>query len=270
MEVQVPTALSANAGNSTHPVYLNAGAITQCGSTLDVSISGTAAKATALATARTINDVSFNGTANIRLTSMYTESLSGKTLSLDSLTLGSGKPHVKWYLCPTDGGGSGITDRPDDNAKNAFTLQCEIIRWASSADYITKQVYTQGSTRQTWMRFIVKGTATAWARVLDSLNYTSYTVTKTGSGASGTWGIGISGNAATASKWQTARTLSLTGAVTGSASVDGSGNVSINTTYATGNISSLDSRYVNVSGDTMTGNLIFSKGFFRSYTCSNM
>ena len=199
----VPKALSANAGNSTHPVYLNAGAITQCGSTLDVSISGTAAKATALATARTINDVSFNGTANIRLTSMYTESLSGKTLSLDSLTLESGTPHVKWYLCPTDGGGSRITDRPDDNAKNAFTLQCEIIRWASSADYITKQVYTQGSTRQTWMRFIVKGTATEWAKVLDSLNYTSYTVTKTGSGASGTWGIGISGNAATASKLTT-------------------------------------------------------------------
>ena len=404
----VPTALSANAGNSTHPVYLNAGAITQCGSTLDVSISGTAAKATALATARTVNDVSFNGTANIRLTSMYTESLSGKTLSLDSLTLGSGIPHVKWYLCPTDGGGSGITDRPNDNAKNAFTLQCEIIRWASNADYITKQVYTQGRTRQTWMRFIVNGTATEWAKVLDSLNYTSYTVTKTGSGASGTWGIGISGNAATstytgltwtsntkvgsysklcrisgyanvllsvnlsqssqasnhlflistgygraniiqlgannysgnssvkmrvtsadathfdveilnsfgynnaeylsvgckaikcdnecsittytsytagsgtvekeitssynsivanltgnastASKWQTARTLSLTGAVTGSASIDGSGNVSINTTYATGNISSLDSRYVNVSGDTMTGLLSFSDG----------
>ena len=70
----------------------------------------------------------------------------------------------------------------------------------------------------------------------------------------------LTGNASTASKWQTARTLSLTGAVTGSASIDGSGNVSINTTYATGNISSLDSRYVNVSGDTMTGLLSFSDG----------
>lgn len=39
--------------------------------------------------------------------------------------------------------------------------------------------------------------------ILDSANYTSYTVTKTGSGASGTWGIGISGNAATASKLTT-------------------------------------------------------------------
>ena len=79
--------------------------------------------------------------------------------------------------------------------------------------------------------------------------------TKTGSGASGTWGISISGNAATASKWQTARTLTLTGAVTGSASIDGSGNVSLATTYSTVNISALDSRYVNVSGDTMTGTL---------------
>lgn len=34
--------------------------------------------------------------------------------------------------------------------------------------------------------------------ILDAGNYTSYTVTKTGGGASGTWGIDISGNAATA------------------------------------------------------------------------
>ncbi len=40
----------------------------------------------------------------------------------------------------------------------------------------------------------------SWRTVLDSSNYTSYTVTKTGSGASGTWGISISGNAATSSK----------------------------------------------------------------------
>ncbi|WP_157953830.1 beta strand repeat-containing protein [Weissella confusa] len=38
------------------------------------------------------------------------------------------------------------------------------------------------------------------------------------------------GNAATATKWQTARTLALTGDVTGSATIDGSGNVSIVTT----------------------------------------
>jgi hypothetical protein len=40
----------------------------------------------------------------------------------------------------------------------------------------------------------------------------------------------LTGNASTASAWATARTLELTGAVTGSASVDGSGNVSMATT----------------------------------------
>lgn len=39
-----------------------------------------------------------------------------------------------------------------------------------------------------------------WMSLLDSSNYTTYTVTKTGGGASGTWSISISGNAATATK----------------------------------------------------------------------
>lgn len=34
----------------------------------------------------------------------------------------------------------------------------------------------------------------AWNTLLDSSNYTSYTVTKTGSGASGTWGINVTGS----------------------------------------------------------------------------
>ena len=37
-----------------------------------------------------------------------------------------------------------------------------------------------------------------WVEVLHDENYSTYTVTKTGTGASGTWGIGITGNAATA------------------------------------------------------------------------
>lgn len=78
----------------------------------------------------------------------------------------------------------------------------------------------------------------------------------TGTNATGTWPISITGNAATASKWATARTITLAGSVTGSTSIDGSGNVTITTTYTTSNISALDGRYVNVTGDTMTGNLI--------------
>lgn len=44
------------------------------------------------------------------------------------------------------------------------------------------------------------GYTSAWTRVLTHRNYTNYTVTKTGRGASGTWGISITGNAATANR----------------------------------------------------------------------
>lgn len=68
-----------------------------------------------------------------------------------------------------------------------------------------------GVNRQKLGAYIMRSTAarTAWvesAELLHTQNYTSYTVTKTGSGASGTWGINITGasgsctgNAATAS-----------------------------------------------------------------------
>lgn len=44
------------------------------------------------------------------------------------------------------------------------------------------------------------GYSSGWSRVLTNRNYTIYTVTKTGGGASGTWGISITGNAATANR----------------------------------------------------------------------
>ena len=37
----------------------------------------------------------------------------------------------------------------------------------------------------------------SWVKILDSLNYNEYAPTKTGGGASGTWGISITGNANT-------------------------------------------------------------------------
>ena len=47
---------------------------------------------------------------------------------------------------------------------------------------------------------------------------------KVGLGASGTWGIGITGNAATASKLATARNLSISGDASGTTTYDGSGD----------------------------------------------
>lgn len=55
--------------------------------------------------------------------------------------------------------------------------------------------------------------------------------------------------------WGSTRTISLTGAVTGSVSTNGGANITISTSY--GDMSSLNSRFVNVTGDTMTGPLKF-------------
>lgn len=55
--------------------------------------------------------------------------------------------------------------------------------------------------------------------------------------------------------WGATRTISLTGAVTGSVSTNGGSNIVINTSYGTDNITSLDSRYVKKTGDTMLGAL---------------
>lgn len=124
----------------------------------------------------------------------------------------------------------------------------------------------------------------SWKTIVDSANYTGIvlkigTATKgsatlpiylnagTPTACSTTLGVSITGNAATATKlqtartingtsfdgtanivtayWGTARTISLSGAVTGSASVNGSQNVTITTTYQFG---SIDGRYVAALG----------------------
>lgn len=137
---------------------------------LQTSVSGNAGAATKLATPRTINDVSFDGSKNIQLTSMYGENLGGETVDLDSYNLSSGTPKIKYYYCATDGDGDGITGRPSDSTKQAFTLTCKSIRWASNTDYITKQTYVQGSTKITWERFCVSGTWSAWSEIYTSQN----------------------------------------------------------------------------------------------------
>lgn len=89
----------------------------------------------------------------------------------------------------------------------------------------------------------------SWKTILDSSNYNNYAPTKMGTGASGTWGINVTGSAA---KWSTARTITLTGSVTGSVSIDGSGNVSLVTT------TNHSHSYLPLSGGTMSGDLYFS------------
>ena len=73
-------------------------------------------------------------------------------------------------------------------------------------------VYVRGQNGTSWNN--------TWNTLLDASNYNNYTVTKTGGGASGTWGISITGNATTATNATSA----------GKATNDGSGN-NIQSTY---------------------------------------
>ena len=85
--------------------------------------------------------------------------------------------------------------------------------------------------------------------------YSTNTITcqpSTGTIRATTFKGNLSGNASTASKWATARTLTLTGSVTGSVSIDGSGNVTLATT------TNHSHSYLPLSGGTMTGNILFS------------
>lgn len=62
-----------------------------------------------------------------------------------------------------------------------------------------------------------------WSRVLTNRNYTIYTVTKTGGGASGTWGISITGSAA-----KVANTLTFSAGKFSSKTYNGSSAITVN------------------------------------------
>lgn len=94
------------------------------------------------------------------------------------------------------------------------------------------------------------GYTSAWTRVLTHRNYTNYTVTKTGGGASGTWGISITGTAASARKLYkidgTSRTWST------SKSVVGNGIVSYSDTTTSGRWDSYGSLFQFSNADNPT------------------
>lgn len=119
-------------------------------------------------------------------------------------------------------------------------------------------------------------TWSSWKQILDSSNYNSYAPTKTGSGASGTWGISVTGNAATATKLATARSINgtnfdgsgnITTATWGTArnvtigstkkSVNGGADVSWSLSEIGAAAASHSHAYLPLSGGTLTGNISY-------------
>ena len=102
-------------------------------------------------------------------------------------------------------------------------------------------VYVRGMTGQA-------NTYGDWKTLLDSTNYTSYTVKKDGTGASGTWGISITGNAATATKATSADSAT-------KATQDGNGNT-------------ITSTYLPLTGGSVTGTITTSASQILKWTPS--
>lgn len=84
------------------------------------------------------------------------------------------------------------------------------------------------------------------------------------------WGGTFNGDASTASKWTNARTITLTGSVTGSVSLDGSGNVSLDTTTNhTHTFASLTSKPTTLSGYGITDALSLTGGTLNGWLIIN-
>lgn len=94
--------------------------------------------------------------------------------------------------------------------------------WDNTGGWDSQLFITCDSSPELQVRGMNSGSWGSWKTVLDSVNYTSYTVKKDGTGASGTWGININGNASTSDKWKTARTITIGSSAK---TLDGSSNV---------------------------------------------
>jgi len=224
------------------------------------ALTGNASTATALETARTIAGNSFDGTANITIASTdlsdtadlarlagpaFTGTATGVNLTLSgdltvngtTTTLSTTNTVISDNLIELNNGAgsnandSGIVIERGSTGDNAF------MGWDESAD-----------------KFVF-GTTTATGASTGDLTISSGTV------VANTFEGALSGNATTASAWETARTLSLAGDASGSASVDGSGNVSLTVTVAddshnhvVGNIDGIEEYIQDVTGAMFSSN----------------
>ncbi len=119
--------------------------------------------------------------------------------------------------------------------------------WDNIAGWDSQLAVGIGSVNSLFIRGQNSKTWSDWKTVLDSSNYTSYTVKKDGTGASGTWGINITGNSSTATKWQNARNLTIGNT---KKSIDGGSDVS----WSLSEIGALP-----LTGGTITGDVVFNK-----------
>lgn len=115
--------------------------------------------------------VNSDGTMSIVKDSHYHSALeaidiTGKTIDLNTLNLSDAPGQIKHYVEKTVGGSANITNAPQ---AGMFLMIAKNIRWASSTDYITEQVFVSVTTKKEYSRWCTSGTWSAWVE----RNYTN-------------------------------------------------------------------------------------------------
>jgi hypothetical protein len=199
--------------------------------TITAALTGNASTATTLQTARNINGVSFNGSADITVADSTKLPLTGGTLTgslagtsaafTGTVTWGTGNSsngNPRSLAIGYSGGNYGQT-----GYGIAFTGTSGVHNYAINDIVSLWEAYDGLVVRAAGGGTV--GTAITWTTVLDarrsnsaltfkgntvldSNNYNSYSPTLTGTGASGTWAINITGNAATATSATSATSAS--------------------------------------------------------------
>ncbi len=95
------------------------------------------------------------------------ENIGDQKVDLNNLTIRSDAGAVKYYSCPSSGGGANITNKPDGIAGN-FLLRVESTRKVRDSDYANMQTLINSDTKRIYVRFVVNGNWTAWSQVVVS------------------------------------------------------------------------------------------------------
>lgn len=115
--------------------------------------------------------VNSDGTMSIVKDSHYHSALEAiditeKTIDLNTLNLSDAPGQIKHYVEKLAGGSANITNAPQ---AGMFLMIAKNIRWASSTDYITEQVFVSVTTKKEYSRWCTSGTWSAWVE----RNYTN-------------------------------------------------------------------------------------------------
>lgn len=82
---------------------------------------------------------------------------------LNTLTLSSGSPQIARYICKLVGHTNYVTNLPV--ADQPFILDVELIRFAKSTDYVTKQTFVSvGTKNNEYVRYCTSGTWSEWTK----------------------------------------------------------------------------------------------------------